>query len=57
MTKRFKVLIVDDVPKNIQVIANLLGDEEYDISYATNGTQALGQIEETQFDGELKKYS
>jgi len=50
MTKRFKVLIVDDVPKNIQVIANLLGDEEYDISYATNGTQALGQIEETQFD-------
>ena len=50
MTRRFKVLIVDDVPKNIQVIANLLGDEEYDISYATNGTQALGQIEEAPFD-------
>jgi len=50
MVKRFKILIVDDVPKNIQVIANLLGDDEYDISYATNGEQALGQIEETRFD-------
>jgi len=50
MPKRFKILIVDDVPKNIQVIANLLGDEEYDISYATNGNQALDQVEETDFD-------
>ena len=50
MTKRFKILIVDDVPKNIQVIANLLGDEKYDISYATNGQQALGQIGEIKFD-------
>jgi len=50
MTKRFKILIVDDVPKNIQVIANLLGDERYDISYATNGQQALGQIDEIKFD-------
>ena len=50
MTKRFRILIVDDVPKNIQVIANLLADEEYDISYATNGQQALGQINEIKFD-------
>lgn len=50
MAKRFKILIVDDVPKNIQVIANLLGDEEYDISYATNGQQALGQLDESRFD-------
>jgi len=50
MSKRFNILIVDDVPKNIQVIANLLGDEEYDISYATNGKQALDQVEETSFD-------
>ncbi len=50
MIRRFKVLIVDDVPKNIQVLANLLGDEEYDISYATNGKQALGLIEENAFD-------
>jgi len=50
MSKRFNILIVDDVPKNIQVIANLLGDDEYDISYATNGKQALDQVEETSFD-------
>lgn len=50
MNRRFKILIVDDAPKNIQVIANLLGEENYDISYATNGRQALGHIEETEFD-------
>lgn len=50
MNRRFKILIVDDAPKNIQVVANLLGEEDYDISYATNGKQALGHIEETEFD-------
>jgi len=50
MIRRFKILIVDDAPKNIQVVANLLGDQEYDISYATNGMQALGHIQENNFD-------
>ena len=50
MAKRFKILIVDDAPKNIQVVANLLGDTEYDISYATNGFRALELIEESKFD-------
>lgn len=50
MKRRFKILVVDDAPKNIQVVANLLGEDEYDISYATNGTQALGHVEETEFD-------
>lgn len=50
MARRFKILIVDDVPKNIQVVANLLGDKDYDMSYATNGKQALGYIEENTFD-------
>jgi len=50
MSKRFKILIVDDAPKNIQVVANLLGDTEYDISYATNGFRALELIEENTFD-------
>ncbi len=48
--RKYKILIVDDVPKNIQVVANLLGDEEYEISYATNGEQALGHIQEENFD-------
>lgn len=50
MQKRFNILIVDDVPKNIQIIASLLGDEEYNISYATNGRQALDQVVENSFD-------
>ncbi|HED34230.1 MAG TPA: response regulator [Gammaproteobacteria bacterium] len=50
MAKRFNILIVDDAPKNIQVVANILGDKRYDISYATNGRQALGLIEENKFD-------
>lgn len=43
-------MIVDDAPKNIQVVANLLGEEAHEISYATDGGQALAHIEETEFD-------
>lgn len=50
MNRRFNILIVDDAPKNIQVVANILGEEEHDISYATNGDQALARVEETEFD-------
>lgn len=50
MAKKYKILIVDDVPKNIQIVANLLGDQEYEISYATNGVEALGHIGENCFD-------
>lgn len=39
--KRFKVLIVDDNPKNIQVIGNILREANYTIGYATDGKQAL----------------
>ncbi len=48
--KKHKILIVDDVPKNIQVIANLLGNEDYEISYSTDGKQALEHIEDIDFD-------
>lgn len=50
MARRFKILVVDDAPKNIQVVANLLGDTDYDISYATNGRRALELVEEDRFD-------
>ncbi len=50
MSRKYRVLIVDDVPKNIQVVANLLGDREYEISYATNGAQAIGHLKEEEFD-------
>lgn len=39
--KRFKVLVVDDNPKNIQIIGNILREANYMIGYATDGKQAL----------------
>ena len=40
--KTFKILIVDDNPKNIQVIGSILkAVSEYVIGFATNGKQAL----------------
>jgi len=40
------VLIVDDVPRNLQVLGNLLRSENLDISVATNGEQAIGIAKE-----------
>ena len=35
------VLIVDDLPENIQIIGNALKNEEYDLVFATSGAEAL----------------
>lgn len=50
MSRQFKILIVDDSPKNIQVVAHLLADQAYDISYATSGLRALDMLHENRFD-------
>lgn len=42
--RRATVLIVDDDPLSIEVLAEALGGD-YDIRFATNGTQALQMIE------------
>ena len=39
------VLIVDDVPKNLQVLGNILRNRDYNISVATSGEQALNMME------------
>lgn len=39
------ILIVDDVPKNLQVLGNILGSRGYHFTPATNGKQALKIIE------------
>jgi sigma-B regulation protein RsbU (phosphoserine phosphatase) len=39
------VLIVDDVPKNLQVLGNILRKKEYKIAAATSGKQALDMVE------------
>lgn len=45
-----KVLIVDDVTKNIQLVASFLKEAGYDINFALNGKDALRHIEREQFD-------
>lgn len=45
-----KILIVDDNPKNIQVLANSLSNEEYEIEYTTNGYDAIEWVNKEMFD-------
>ena len=44
------VLIVDDVPKNLQVLGSILSKEEVDIAIATNGKQALERVKQRKPD-------
>jgi two-component system, sensor histidine kinase and response regulator len=48
--KKPLILIVDDIAKNIQVVANILGKDDYDISVALNGRQALSIMEKVRPD-------
>jgi CheY-like chemotaxis protein len=43
--KKFKILIVDDNPKNIQLAANILQKEGYQMAFAQNGKSALSQAQ------------
>ena len=36
-----RILIVDDVPKNIQVLGSILMSRSYNISFAPNGFEAI----------------
>jgi two-component system, sensor histidine kinase and response regulator len=38
------ILIVDDIPKNLQILGNILKNEGYDTAVATTGKQALATI-------------
>ena len=44
------ILIVDDTPKNLQVLGNTLKIENYKVEFAINGFQALEWIEKKEFD-------
>jgi len=50
MDNNFNVLIVDDVVENIQVAMNVLKEENYNLSFALNGEEALSLIKDTDFD-------
>ena len=45
MDNQTHILIVDDVTDNIEVVMNLLKEEGYDFSFATDGEQALTLIQ------------
>ncbi|MBN2693200.1 hybrid sensor histidine kinase/response regulator [bacterium] len=48
--KKGRILVVDDVAKNIQILGNILRKEGYQIAYATNGADALSMLLQTKFD-------
>jgi len=44
------ILIVDDTPKNIQVLGTILSEKNYRVKAATNGQEALAAIERSPTD-------
>ncbi|WP_163337696.1 PleD family two-component system response regulator [Desulfopila sp. IMCC35008] len=44
-----KILIVDDIDKNIQILGSILGRNGYAVSYATSGRKALEMTFEQKF--------
>ncbi len=49
-SKKYKILIVDDIPKNIQILGNILSKEHYQIAYSQSGEQALSITRHQMFD-------
>lgn len=45
-----KILIVDDVSKNIQILGSILSQKDYQIAYAQNGKQAIDISKIQEFD-------
>lgn len=50
ISQEVKILIVDDVSDNIQVAMNILREENYQFSFASDGVEALSLVEEEKFD-------
>ncbi len=45
-----KILIVDDILQNIQIIGKILSDTNYNVSYATDGASTLEKVNNINFD-------
>ncbi len=50
MEKKNRILIVDDILKNIQLLGTVLRDAGYETAFATNGKDALDVLSKNQFD-------
>ncbi|MCP4398408.1 MAG: response regulator [bacterium] len=49
-TKEFRILIVDDIVQNIQIVASILRQNGYQMAFASNGQAALTHTESIKFD-------
>lgn len=47
---RHTILIVDDNPKNLQLLGNILKENDYRLEFATSGQEALEWLDEQMFD-------
>ena len=47
---RHKILIVDDTPRNLQLLGNTLKEQKYQVEFAIDGNNALDWIGKTDFD-------
>lgn len=45
-----RLLIVDDNPKNIELLGNVLSENNFEVEYALDGEEALNILEEDEFD-------
>jgi len=41
MQLTYNILIVDDIVENIQIVMNILKEENYDLTFALSGQEAL----------------
>jgi DNA-binding response OmpR family regulator len=48
--RKFHILIVDDTPKNIQVVATILQNDEYSIAFVNNGQSAIEMTQRKEYD-------
>jgi CheY-like chemotaxis protein len=49
-TEQSGILIVDDIPANIQVLGNILQEEGFAVSFALSGKQALEMVLSDPYD-------
>ena len=50
LEERQGILIVDDIPKNIQILGSILKEYDFDLEFATNGKEAVDWIQSKKFD-------
>ncbi|MEA3558371.1 MAG: hybrid sensor histidine kinase/response regulator [Candidatus Thermoplasmatota archaeon] len=48
--RKLRVLIVDDTPKNIQVLGSMLRDKGFEVSFSMNGNDALKKLKKKDYD-------